>query len=365
MATGSIKTNVENTPVSIDYAGGTANVVMKHKLNQTGLACVPRVDIRIAKADGTCALNLMFETDYTGVGKLSSATFEAKSVIFLGGSAKASKPCVGFLDPYTHSKGHAAMNFTLTGGNGGLPTPLLQQPHAAQTDAKPYVDLSPTGVAKLQFKGISMQVDLTKLRVKGVAQSTGSTNTACTKPKPGVPLPNVVLKDVNTKSKTYGQTVKLSDFAGKYVVVLAGAGWCASCVAQSEYMLKIQKDLHAQGRNDFQMIALNDGSAKSSSQQKMLAAKGKADFPVLQGNSQYGWKSLSDCFGKLGKKNDGFIFAPNGRFIRKHVGKGTVYLNVFEDDVRQALNTNPDKLQGCACKEVSSPPQKVHHTTCK
>jgi len=315
------------------------------------------------RPDTTCRLVLDFEVGTTGVGELVGAAFHAKVQLFGGKSAG----CAGFLNPYDYVGGDAPMVFTYGSGKGELPMPLLPQPQAGQSSATlPNTQLNPKGVLAMAHKGLQGGFDIGGLTFSGPAKSAGDPGLSCTKAKPTQPLPKVTLKDVNKHSATYGQTVSLADFAGKYLVVLTGAGWCASCVAQSEYMTKIEKSLKAQGRNDFQMVAINDKSAGSSSNQAKLAGiKVKGTFPILQGTSSVGWKSLSDCLGRKGKKNDAFIWAPDGRFIRKHEGKGTVYLNIFEDDVRQALSIKPSALDGCKCQEVYKSSQKVHHVACK
>ena len=360
---GSLQALVNAKPYIVDLSGAAAQVTLKHRLSASGYACMPYAHVELARADGTCRLVLEFKAGEQGVGELVSATFDAKTAL-PGGT---SKPCAGFLNPYEFVSGHAPMAFTLAASAATLPAPLLSQPHAGQTIANlPFLELQPSGTATLTYNGVTATIDLSQLAISGPMTSYGDPNLLCQKAPEGVPLPPVTLKDVNKASSTYGQQVSLSDFKGKYVVVLTGAGWCPSCITQSEYMTKIANSLHAQGRNDFQMIAINDTSAASPSYQaKLSGIKVKGTFPILQATSSVGWKTMKDCLSRAGKKNDAFIFAPNGRFIRKHEGKGTVYLNVFEQDVRQALDTKPASLATCSCKDVYIASQKIHHVACK
>ena len=320
--------------------------------------CAPYVQIQAIKTDGSCLLTLQFESDASGVGKLTAASFDANVV-----SGGQGKPCAGFIDPTKYVKANEPMTFTLSGGDARLPMPLVAQPIASQSSGSiAGLKLVPQGVAQLQFKGIKLNLDMSQVTFVGNAKTTGDPELSCTGKPPYTPLPNIKLKDVNPKSATYGQLVDLNGFEGKYVVLLAGAGWCASCVAQSEYMHKMEAKF---GKAKVQMIALNDKTAASPSQQQKLAAKGKATFPVLQGTSAVGWWTLKDCLGKKGKKNDAFIWAPDGHFIRKHEGKGTVYLNVFENDVTQAVNTPTSALDSCKCQNVYQASSKIHHVACK
>jgi thiol-disulfide isomerase/thioredoxin len=166
---------------------------------------------------------------------------------------------------------------------------------------------------------------------------------------PVMPLPTIELKDFNPGSPTFGQMIKLEQFAGKYVVVLMGAGWCASCNAQADFLEKIKLDLEKKGRDDFVMFTLNDKSAGDPNNQKLMytcdygavcPAKGKPlSYPVLQGTAKYGWTTFIDTKSgnAKGAKNDCFIYAKDGTLKFKHVGKGTVNLTQFDQEVRAAL----------------------------
>lgn len=161
------------------------------------------------------------------------------------------------------------------------------------------------------------------------------------------PLPKVSLKDISPASPTFGQTIGLELFAGKQVVVLMGAGWCASCNAQADFMEKIRKDLEAKGRDDFVMIVINDHTAASASNQKAMVTcdysvcspqGAPLGYPVLQATTAYGWKSFVDpTNNKPGAKNDCFVYAKDGSFQFKHVGKPTVNLTQFDKEIRSAL----------------------------
>ena len=161
------------------------------------------------------------------------------------------------------------------------------------------------------------------------------------------PLPKLNLLDINPGSPHSGQTYGLEPFAGRYIVALMGAGWCASCNAQADFMEKIKGDLEKQGRDDFIMIVINDQSAASASHKKAMITcdyanmcpqkGGNLSYPVLQGTASQGWKTFVDGTGKTGVKNDCFIYGKDGALVFKHVGKGTVNLTQFDNEVRAAL----------------------------
>ncbi|GEM_PF-2692818 len=130
----------------------------------------------------------------------------------------------------------------------------------------------------------------------------------------------------------------------------------------------MNKEFKASGRDDYVFVSINDSSASQPSQQKMaLGKQQQVTFPVLQGTGG-SWtqgKMLVDCKNRKGKKNDGFFFAPDGRFIRKHEGKGTVYMNVWEDDIRAAMAMKIEDLDGCSCQDVKDATKKIHHVSCE
>lgn len=100
-------------------------------------------------------------------------------------------------------------------------------------------------------------------------------------------------------------------------------------------MEKIKQDFIKQGKDDFQMIAINAESASAPQHQKaMLGHAGKeVTFPVLQATSKAeGWGAFN------GKKNDCFMYFANGKLALKHIGKASVNLGLFDTEVRQGLS---------------------------
>ena len=67
-ATGSFSGKIDNADWSVDYTGLKASATMTHRINKDpgGLACVPSLAIEVAKADGTCKLELKYEAGFAG-----------------------------------------------------------------------------------------------------------------------------------------------------------------------------------------------------------------------------------------------------------------------------------------------------------
>lgn len=101
---------------------------------------------------------------------------------------------------------------------------------------------------------------------------------------------------------------------------------------------KIKAGFEKQGKDDFVMIGINaESAAEPATAKKMLGPSGEVTFPMLQAESKAkGW----GAFG--GKKNDCFIYFNNGVLAKKHIGKATVNLGEFENDVKTGLTAEPE-----------------------
>ncbi|MCO4760228.1 MAG: redoxin family protein [Myxococcales bacterium] len=355
-ATGTFTAGIDNSEYTVDYAGAQVTAELQHKLTKEGqYACVPSVKISITPKhsdadDKSCGLDLEFKADFNGELKLKKAKFYAKSAIFQDGVAIMTFPCEGWAKEPASGE---VVYESLDGAEGSLSMKPIAQPQAGQAKAVlSSTALSPKGIVDMKFKGRKFKLDLSQIKVNGSVTSAGSEDVSCAQKYQ--PLPFVELKDINPGSPLHNQTYSLEEFKGKYVAVLMGAGWCASCLSQTDYMQKIKTDLEAQGRKDFAMVVMNDKTAAKPNDQKKISTcntKGKCtigenvQFTVFQADGTYGWSSFTDPkTGQKGKKNDCFIYAPDGRFIFKHIGKGTVQLGQFDSEVRAALNTKIEDI---------------------
>ncbi|MBP47710.1 MAG: hypothetical protein CMH53_07210, partial [Myxococcales bacterium] len=354
--TGGFTAAIDNSEFTLDYAGATVQAELQHKINKSGqYACVPSVMIKVTPpngdaADRSCGLDLEFGADFNGELKLKKAKFYAKSAIFQDGVPIMTFPCKGWTtEP---AKGEVAYE-SIEGAEGYLEMKPIEQPAAGQAKAVlSNATLAPKGKVEMKFKGRKFTLDLNGISFNGGAISEGSETIDCAQKYQ--PLPYIELQDVNPGSPLHNQTYSLEEFKGKYVAIVMGAGWCASCLSQAHYLEKIKTDLEAQGRKDFAMVVINDKSANSAANQDKMCKCSKSPCPspgkhlsytVFQGTAEFGWSTLIDPkTGQAGKKNDCFIYAPDGRFIFKHIGKGTVQLGQFDQEVRAALNTKVEDI---------------------
>lgn len=90
----------------------------------------------------------------------------------------------------------------------------------------------------------------------------------------GAPAFNFTLKD------TKDQTVSLSDFKGKVVVMDVWAMWCAPCLAEKPFFQKMEEDF--KDRDDVVFIGIShDGQAKKEPWKAFVAKKGWTSIELL------------------------------------------------------------------------------------
>ncbi len=316
------------------YGGMQVSVGFAHKKTNKSTTCTTTAALSLARHDGSCKLQLIWEADGNGKLKLAKAAFHARALNYGDNDyAPGQYPCMG----WTNEPGSGQVVYELTNSNATLDFGgPLQQPWAGQSQA--VIDglvVKPMGSVQMAFNGRTFNLVFDGLRFQGAITSQGNPSAMC--PGDYQPIPNVTLKDINPKSPSYGKMVNTNSFKGKRVAILMGAGWCASCVAQVEYMQTVKEQLEAQGKTDFQMLAMNVSSANSSGYHAAITGKKKkATFPVLQStSSSNGWGVFN------GKKNDAFIYFANGKLAFKHVGKSVVNLTQFKNDLHYGLTAQP------------------------
>jgi thiol-disulfide isomerase/thioredoxin len=207
---------------------------------------------------------------------------------------------------------------------------------------------------KVAGQARKFEFDLAALRFSGDASSAGSNDAALECKKTTFPMPNWSLKDINPASATHDETLNLnSHFKLKRVVVLNGAGWCASCVSQTKSMEKLRAQLAAQGRNDVAFVTINSADAV----QDQAAITAGVQVAVVQGTGSSGWQTMQRPTGKPGEKNDGFIFDYNGKLLGFFEGAGTIQMGVWEEWMAKNVGLAKDAGAGFSCKAGGAPGQ--------
>ena len=117
--------------------------------------------------------------------------------------------------------------------------------------------------------------------------------------------PDFELKDVN------GNTVRLSDFKGKVVVLNFWATWCAPCRREIPDFIELQ---NAYGKDGLQFIGIaldQEGVEKV----KPFVGKYKIEYPILIGNS-----SVADKYGGMDAIPVTLLIDRKGMIRNRYVG---------------------------------------------
>lgn len=354
--TGALTGSVGGATGKVDYSGLPVKAVLTHKISQDASvpACVPLISLAVEKPDGTCRLELEFKPGISGSElELAAVKFTAKQAVKQGVATVGTVPCVGWVEEPKKDE----VIYQLESGSATMPMPTLAFPQAGQDQALiKGLDLRPTGKVLLKVAGQArkFEFDLAALRFAGDAASTGSSDAALECKKTTFPMPNWSLKDINAASATHDKVLNLnSDFKLKRVVVLNGAGWCASCVSQTKSMEKLRAQLAAQGRDDVAFVTINSADAVQDQAKITEGVK----VAVVQGTGSSGWQTMQRPDGKPGEKNDGFIFDYSGKLLGFFQGAGTVHMGVWEEWMAKNVGLPQDAGAGYNCKDGGAPGQ--------
>ncbi|MFP5327646.1 MAG: TlpA family protein disulfide reductase [Acidimicrobiia bacterium] len=152
------------------------------------------------------------------------------------------------------------------------------------------------------------------LATREPAQSTVAPSTLTGKPAPAV-----------VGESLEGETVRLSDFRGKYVVLNFFASWCVPCQREHDDLLAFSERHTAKG--DAQVLAVIFSDERSAAA-RFFEERG-GDWPVL--SDPKGQVALD--YGVRGPP-ESFLIAPNGLVLTRIVGEVTD--EALEDLIRQA-----------------------------
>ena len=124
----------------------------------------------------------------------------------------------------------------------------------------------------------------------------------------GKPAPAVVGESLD------GETVRLSDFRGKYVVLNFFASWCAPCQSEHDDLVAFSQRHDASG--DAQVLAVIFSDERSAAEEFFDERGG--DWPVV--SDPNGQVALD--YGVRGPP-ESFLIAPNGIVLTRIVGEVT------------------------------------------
>lgn len=126
-----------------------------------------------------------------------------------------------------------------------------------------------------------------------------------------------------------GQSLKLSDFQGKVVVLDFWATWCGPCRIEIPGFIDLQRRYAGQG---FTMIgiSMDDSPEPVVDFYKEL----RMNYPVAVGNDR-----LGELYGGMPGLPTTFLIGRDGRIYAKHVGAYDI--SVFEAEIKELLAASP------------------------
>lgn len=137
----------------------------------------------------------------------------------------------------------------------------------------------------------------------------------------GKPAPAFTLTNLS------GQTVRLSDFKGKVVLLDFWATWCAPCRMEIPDLIQLQKQYADRGFTVLG-IALDDEGAAVV---KPVAQKLGVTYPVLVGNTQ-----VAAAYGGIEALPTTFLIGRDGKILKTYIG--TRDKSEFQQDIQSALS---------------------------
>ena len=149
---------------------------------------------------------------------------------------------------------------------------------------------------------------------------------SCSRPKPsGKAAPDFALKDAT------GQTVKLSDYRGKVVLLNFWATWCGPCKIEIPWFMTFQQQYKDR---DFAVLGISlDEDGWDSV--KPYVAKEKINYRIMVGNDE-----IDKAYGGLSSLPTTFIIDRNGRIASKHVG--LVSKNIYEQEIQRLIEARKE-----------------------
>lgn len=139
----------------------------------------------------------------------------------------------------------------------------------------------------------------------------------------GSAAPDFELKDLQ------GNTVRLSDYKGKAVLVNFWATYCAPCKVEIPWFVELQKELGPEG---LQIVGISMDDELTPQQLAAFSGAMKMNYPVLVGTEK-----VAESYGGIESLPISFYIGRDGKIVDQVVGLRS-HKDVVEK-ARAALNT--------------------------
>jgi thiol-disulfide isomerase/thioredoxin len=131
-----------------------------------------------------------------------------------------------------------------------------------------------------------------------------------------------------------GQTMRLSDFRGKAVLLNFWATWCGPCKIEMPWFVELQQKYGSQG---LQVVGVAMDDASKEDIAKFAKDMG-VNYPVLIGK-----EAVGDSYGGIPALPETFFIGRDGKVVDKILGlRGKAEI---EDAIKKALSTQPTATQ--------------------
>jgi peroxiredoxin len=134
------------------------------------------------------------------------------------------------------------------------------------------------------------------------------------------PAPDFALKDAT------GETVKLSDFHGKVVLLNFWATWCAPCKIEIPWFMEFQREYKD---HEFAVLGVSMDDDGWDAVRPYMADH-KFNYRIVIGNDDVG-----KLFGEIDDLPTTFLIDRDGHVAKKHVG--LISKNTYEDEITALL----------------------------
>lgn len=164
-------------------------------------------------------------------------------------------------------------------------------------------------------------------------EQPATTTTTPAKPNIAGPTlpPNVLQAELRSAN---GNPIKLSDYAGKVLIVNLWATWCGPCRSEIPELVKLHQEFQSQG---LEIVGLSTENPDASAEQVREFVKAfKMDYPV-------GWATQEVAVTLMrgnGNIPQSFLVARDGRIVKRFIGFS---LEVTPPQLRKAIE---DALKG-------------------
>ena len=160
----------------------------------------------------------------------------------------------------------------------------------------------------------------------GVANNRGAAPPRTAAPPPVTTLPASVT-EVELRALT-GAPIKLSNYAGKVLLVNLWATWCGPCRLETPELVKLNKEFRSQG---LEVIGLStENPDESADQVREFVQNYKVDYRV-------GWSGSQVAVALMQGRDaipQSFVISRSGRIVKRFVGFNA---SATPDQIREAI----------------------------